>query len=171
MTMNNDNNGSSSKGFDYDFLVEESLKNVVKKVLNITSENGLVGNSYFFITFNGNDPDVLVPHELKSSDSTEIKIIIQHQFWDLKTSDDHFEVTLSFNGEKKNIFVPYKAVTSFTDPSVGFGLQFKIEDHLKDSDLALSESVKPDKLKISDSENTEAKSGEIVSLDEFRDKK
>ena len=54
--MNNDNNGSSSNGFDYDFLVEESLKNVVKKVLNITSENGLVGNSHFFITFNGNDP-------------------------------------------------------------------------------------------------------------------
>ena len=73
--------------------------------------------------------------------------------------------------KKKNIFVPYKAVTSFTDPSVGFGLQFKIEDHLKDTDLAISESVEPDKLKISDSENTEAKSGEIVSLDEFRDKK
>ena len=32
-TNNSDNNGSNSKGFDYDFLVEESLKNVVKKVL------------------------------------------------------------------------------------------------------------------------------------------
>ena len=169
--MNNDNNGSSSNGFDYDFLVEESLKNVVKKVLNITSENGLVGNSHFFITFNGNHPEVIVPSELKSSDNTEIKIIIQHQFWDLKTSDNHFEVTLSFNGEKKNIFVPYKAVTSFTDPSVGFGLQFKIEDHLKDTNLAICESVDPKKLKISDSENKDAKSGEIVSLDEFRDKK
>ena len=169
--MNNDNNGSGSKGFDYDFLVEESLKNVVKKVLNITSKTGLVGNSHFFITFNGNDPDVLVPPELKSSDSTEIKIIIQHQFWDLKTSDDHFEVTLSFNGEKKNIFVPFKAITSFTDPSVGFGLQFKIQDHLKDTNLAICESVDPKKLKISDSENKDAKSGEIVSLDEFRDKK
>ena len=169
--MNNDNNGSSSNGFDYDFLVEESLKNVVKKVLNITSENGLVGNSHFFITFNGNDPEVIVPSELKSSDNTEIKIIIQHQFWDLKTSDDHFEVTLSFSGEKKNIYVPFKAITSFTDPSVGFGLQFKIENHLKDTNLVTSESVDPNKLKISHSENTEAKSGEIVSLDEFRDKK
>ena len=169
--MNNDNNGSSSNGFDYDFLVEESLKNVVKKVLNITSENGLVGNSHFFITFNGNDPDVMVPSELKSSDNTEIKIIIQHQFWDLKTSDNHFEVTLSFSGEKKNIYVPFRAITSFTDPSVGFGLQFKIEDHLKDTNLTISDSTKPDKLKLSHSENTEAKSGEIVSLDEFRDKK
>ena len=169
--MNNDNNGSSSKGFDYDFLVEESLKNVVKKVLNITSETGLVGNSYFFITFNGNDPDVLVPHELKSSDSTEIKIIIQHQFWDLKTSDDHFEVTLSFNGEKKNIFVPFKAIISFTDPSVGFGLQFKIEDNLKNTSLSKIKSSDANKPAITNLDDAGLKSGEIVSLDEFRDKK
>ena len=126
MTNNNDNNGSNVQSFDYDFLVEESLKNVVKKVLTITSETGLVGNSHFFITFNGNDPDVIVPPELKNTDNSEIKIIIQHQFWDLKTSEDHFEVTLSFSGKKKNISVPFRAITTFTDPSVGFGLQFKI---------------------------------------------
>ena len=171
MTNNNDNNGSNTQGFDYDFLVEDSLKNVVKKVLKITSETGLIGNSHFFITFNGNHPNVTVPPELKNTDNSEIKIIIQHQFWDLKTFEDHFEVTLSFSGEKKNISVPFKAITSFTDPSVGFGLQFKIEDNLKDTNLVTSESVDPDKLKISHLENTEAKSGEIVSLDEFRDKK
>ena len=98
MTNNNDNNGSNTQGFDYDFLVEDSLKNVVKKVLKITSETGLIGNSHFFITFNGNDPSVIVPAELKNADNSEIKIIIQHQFWDLKTSEDHFEVTLSFSG-------------------------------------------------------------------------
>jgi len=171
VSNNNDNYGSDSKSFDYDFLVEESLKNVVKKVLKITSETGLIGNSHFFITFNGDYPSVIVPTELKNADNSEIKIIIQHQFWDLKTSEDHFEVTLSFSGEKKNISVPFKAITSFTDPSVGFGLQFKIDEKFKDTDLAISESVKPDKLKISDSENIETKSGEIVSLDEFRDKK
>ena len=96
MTNNNDNYGSDSKSFDYDFLVEESLKNVVKKVLKITSETGLVGNSHFFITFNGDDPSVIVPPELKNADNSEIKIIIQHQFWDLKTSEDHFEITPIF---------------------------------------------------------------------------
>ena len=177
MTNNKDNNGSNSHGFDYDFLVEDSLKNVVKKVLKITSETGLVGNSHFFITFNGNDPKVIVPSELKNTDNSEIKIIIQHQFWDLKTSDDHFEVTLSFSGEKKNIFVPFKAITSFTDPSVGFGLQFKIEDNLKDTHSIKKESTDPNKLKITHIKDTDVnskedvKSGEIVSLDEFRDKK
>ena len=171
MTNNNDNYGSDSKSFDYDFLVEESLKNVVKKVLKITSETGLIGNSHFFITFNGDDPSVIVPPELKNSDNSEIKIIIQHQFWDLKTSEDHFEVTLSFSGEKKNISVPFRAITSFTDPSVGFGLQFKIEENFKDASLSKIESSDDNKPAIKNLDDADLKSGEIVSLDEFRDKK
>ena len=171
MTNNNDNNGSNTQGFDYDFLVEDSLKNVVKKVLKITSETGLIGNSHFFITFNGNDPNVIVPLELKNADNSEIKIIIQHQFWDLKTSEDHFEVTLSFICEKKNISVPFRAITSFTDPSVGFGLQFKIEENFKDNSLSKIESSDLNQKKITNLEDNDQKSGEIVSLDEFRDKK
>ncbi len=171
MTDNNDNYGSDSKSFDYDFLVEESLKNVVKRVLKITSETGLIGNSYFFITFNGDHPSVTVPPELKNADNSEIKIIIQHQFWDLKTSEDHFEVTLSFSGVKKNISVPFRAITSFTDPSVGFGLQFKIEDNLKNTSLSKIESSDANKPAITNLGDAELKSGEIVSLDEFRNKK
>ena len=171
MTNNNDNYGSDSKSFDYDSLVEESLKNVVKKVLKITSETGLIGNSHFFITFNGDDPSVIVPPELKNANNSEIKIIIQHQFWDLKTSEDHFEVTLSFSGKKKNISVPFKAITSFTDPSVGFGLQFKIEDNLKNTNLSKIESSDANKPSIMNLDDADLKSGEIVSLDEFRDKK
>ena len=171
MTDNKDNNGLNSKGFDYDSLVEESLKNVVKKVLKTTSETGLIGNSHFFITFNGNDPNVIVPPELKNTDNSEIKIIIQHQFWDLKTSNDHFEVTLSFSGEKKNIFVPFRAIISFTDPSVGFGLQFKIEDNLEDTNSSKIDDLDINKPIITNLKDTNAKSGEVVSLDEFRDKK
>ena len=168
MTDNNDD-GFKSKGFDYDSLVEDGLKDVVKRVLKITSETGLIGNSHFFISFNGDDPDVIVPNELKTTDNSEIKIIIQHQFWDLKSTDSHFEVTLSFNGKKKNISVPFKSLTSFTDPSVGFGLQFKIDKQLK---LSNGEN----QTELSDIEKTpnspkNVKSGEIVSLDAFRDKK
>ena len=168
MTDNNDE-GFKSKGFDYDSLVEDGLKDVVKRVLKITSETGLIGNSHFFISFNGDDPDVIVPNELKNTDNSEIKIIIQHQFWDLKSTDNHFEVTLSFNGKKKNISVPYKAVTSFTDPSVGFGLQFKIDKQLKLSNGENQSELSDIEQTPKSSENV--KSGEIVSLDAFRDKK
>ena len=168
MTDNN-NDGFKSKSFDYDSLVEDGLKDVVKKVLKITSETGLKGNSHFFISFNGDDPDVIVPSELKTTDNSEIKIIIQHQFWDLKSTDNHFEVTLSFNGKKKNISVPFKALTSFTDPSVGFGLQFKTDKQLQLSN-GENQTELPDIEKTpKSSENS--KSGEIVSLDAFRDKK
>ena len=168
MTDNNDD-GFKSKGFDYDSLVEDGLKDVVKRVLKITSETGLIGNSHFFISFNGDHPDVIVPNELKTTDNSEIKIIIQHQFWDLKSTDSHFEVTLSFNGKKKNISVPFKALTSFTDPSVGFGLQFKIDKKLK---LSNGENqTELSNLEITPKSSENVKSGEIVSLDAFRDKK
>ena len=169
MVDNSNDDGSKSKGFNYDSLVEESLKNVVKKVLKITSETGLIGNSHFFISFNGDDQDVVVPTELKNTNTSEIKIIIQHQFWDLKSTDDHFEVTLSFNGKKKNISVPYKALTSFTDPSVGFGLQFKIDDQLELSNEE-NQTKSLDK-EIMSKPSEKEKSGEVVSLDAFRDKK
>jgi hypothetical protein len=169
---NNDDGTLNIKGFDYDDLVEESLKNVVKKVLKITAETGLVGNSHFFISFNGNDNDVIVPDELKSNDSSEIKIIIQHQFWDLKATDEHFEVTLSFNGQKKNIYVPYKAITSFTDPSVGFGLQFKVEEQKKISiEEKKDENVVLENKEVQSKQTNKSVSGEIISLNEFRDKK
>ena len=171
--MNNNDDGTLNiEGFDYDDLVEESLKNVVKKVLKITAESGLVGNSHFFISFNGNDNEVIVPDELKSTDSSEIKIIIQHQFWDLKATDEHFEVTLSFNGQKKNIHVPYKAITSFTDPSVGFGLQFKVEDPKKNPNKQTKdENVTFENNKNQSKQKNKTESGEIISLNEFRDKK
>ena len=169
MANNSNDDGFDSKGFDYDALVEESLKNVVKKVLKITADKGLIGKSHFFISFNGNDTEVIVPEELKSNDSSEIKIIIQHQFWDLKSTDDHFEVTLSFNNERKNISVPYKALTSFTDPSVGFGLQFKIDEQLELSNE--DNKIKIPKEKVISKTSKDVKSGEIVSLDAFRDKK
>ena len=167
------NNGNEVKGFNYDILVEEALKNVVKKVIKLTSEKGLIGDSHFFISFNGNNPGAEVPAELKSEDNSEIKIIIQHQFWDLISTEDHFEVTLSFNGNKKKIFVPYNSITSFTDPSVGFGLQFKFEIPETFTETTVEKDTS--KFLLAKKKDTEdkkdKKSGEIVSLDAFRDKK
>jgi hypothetical protein len=52
-------------------------------------------------------------------------IILQHQFWDLKVSEDEFEVGLSFGGVPERLTVPYEAINGFFDPSVQFGLQFE----------------------------------------------
>ena len=172
MFNDGNDNGGEAQAFNYNILVEDALKKVVIKVLQKTSEEGLFGNSHFFISFNGNFPEVTVPSELKSEDNSEIKIIIQHQFWDLISTENHFEVTLSFNGKKKKISIPYDAITSFTDPSVGFGLQFKAQNPESILNIENKEQIIEVSKKDNMSKNdTNTPSGEIVSLDAFRDKK
>ena len=96
----------------------------------------------------------------------QLKIILQHQFWDLTIDDHKFSVVLSFNGKKKIIFVPFNSIISFSDPSVGFSLQFK-----KDF---LTENTKKEKKILSDNINEDKKkkfNAEIFLLDAFRSKK
>ena len=85
----------------------------------------------------------------------------------ISTIDDHkFSVVLSFNGKKKNISVPFNSIISFSDPSVGFSLQFK-----KDF---LTENIKKEKKSSSNKSNEDKKqkfNAEIFSLDAFRSKK
>ena len=89
------------------------------------------------------------------------------------STEDHFEVTLSFNGNKKKIFVPYNSITSFTDPSVGFGLQFKFESPETPNKIPVEKDTSKFLLakKTDTKDKKDKKSGEIVSLDAFRDKK
>ena len=110
---------------DYDKIVEDALRVVVKKSLEIINEKGIPGDHHFYISFDSTYKGIKVPNELKSSEDNEIKIILQHQFWNLKIDDIKFSVTLSFNGQKKDIIVPFNSIVSFSDPSVGFSLQFK----------------------------------------------
>ena len=113
------------KNIDYDQIVEETLRLVVKKSLELVNEEGLPGDHHFYISFDSTHDGVKVPSELKAGEDNEIKIILQHQFWDLTIDDQKFSVVLSFNGREKNISVPFSSIISFSDPSVGFSLQFK----------------------------------------------
>ena len=161
-----DNNNS----LDYDIIVEDALRSVVKKSLEIIKLEGFRDNHHFFISFNSNFPGVIVPSELiKLNEDNEIKIILQHQFWDLEPEEDRFSVTLSFDGQKKKIVVPYNAIFSFSDPSVGFGLQFK--NDLSNNE---SENIKKSEFKghtLQESKTSGQKEAEIVSLESFRTKK
>ena len=154
------------KSIDYDIIVEDTLRLVVKKSLQLVHENGLPGDHHFYISFDSKYKGVKVPSELKASEDNEIKIILQHQFWDLIIDNHKFSVILSFNGKKKNISVPFDSITSFSDPSVGFSLQFKknflTENTIKEKTISSN--------KLSDKKNQKSKA-EIFSLDAFRSKK
>ena len=149
------------KSIDYDSIVEDTLKLVVKKSLEFVREKGLPGDHHFYISFDSTYEGVNVPSELKASEDNEIKIILQHQFWDLTIDNNKFSVILSFNGKKKNISVPFNSITSFSDPSVGFSLQFK-KDLLKEKKISSN--------KLIEKKNQKFKA-EIFSLDAFRSKK
>ena len=162
MTSNNQDE------LDYDYIVEDALRSVVKRSLGIVAKNGLNKDHHFFISFNSDFPGVIVPPELVNPNDEEIKIILQHQFWDLKTDEEKFSVILSFNGKKKEIVVPYKSIFSFSDPSVGFGLQFKNNVQIPKSEKKETEIVSSETLKeIQSFDNEQA---EVVSLDAFRTK-
>ncbi|SCA56994.1 conserved hypothetical protein [Candidatus Terasakiella magnetica] len=154
----------------YDRWIEDALKSVVRKALNYCQEHGLPGEHHFYITFATDHPDVTIPDSLREQYPEEITIVIEHEFWDLEVTNEYFAVVLSFSEEKTPIHVPFEAVTGFADPSVKFGLQFKmetVEDH-DESDELLEESepVLEEVSKDSDDENKD----NVIALDAFRKK-
>ena len=154
------------KSIDYDRIVDGTLRFVVKKSLELVNAKGLPGDHHFYISFDSTYKGVKVPSELKASEDNEIKIILQHQFWDLTIDDEKFSVILSFNGKKKNISVPFNSIISFSDPSVGFILQFKKDILSENSNI--EQKILPNNFNEDKKKNFNA---EIFSLDAFRSKK
>jgi uncharacterized protein len=128
----------------YDILAQDALRGVMRDVLADAAKNGLPGEHHFYISFNTTAEGVKISDRLKEQHPQEITIILQHQFWDLAVTDDHFEVGLSFNGVPEKLFVPFEAVKGFFDPSVQFGLQFEtIETNAETQTEVADENERP----------------------------
>ncbi|MBM3565318.1 MAG: hypothetical protein FJX42_04300 [Alphaproteobacteria bacterium] len=110
----------------YDLWIEDAFRSVVRRALTHTQNHGLPGDHHFYITFRTGAPGVRMPGYLKAMHPDEMTIVLQFKFEELSVGDDGFSVTLSFKGKRENLHVPLAAVTAFADPSVNFGLQFKI---------------------------------------------
>ena len=111
----------------YERMVEDALRGVLREALKITAAQGLPGAHHFYITFDTTAPGVEIAASLKALHPNEMTIVLQHQFWDLQVHDEHFEITLSFNGVSQRLVIPFAAVTAFADPHAKFGLQFHVE--------------------------------------------
>lgn len=117
----------------YGQMVEDGLRGVVRTALRRVAVDGLLGEHHFYIGFNTLAPGVEMPAHLRAQYPEEMTIVIQHKFWGLEVREDDFEITLSFGGQGQRLLIPFKALTSFLDPSVQFGLQFgKPEDNALD---------------------------------------
>ena len=112
----------------YDVMVENALRGVVRQALQQVSQYGLPGEHHFYITFRTDHPDVQISDRLCEQYPREMTIVLQYQFWDLSVGETAFQVTLSFNNQSEFLDVPFDAVIAFADPSVRFGLQFDATD-------------------------------------------
>ena len=154
------------KELDYDLLIQDALKQVVKEALKIAAIEGLHGDHHFYITFRTDRNDVKMPKHLRDQHPDEVTIVLQHQFWDLKIEENKFSVTLSFHGKHETLVVPYSALISFMDPSVKFGLQFSPDEPSEEMmAMTLDSEGELKSHKPTDGKNN------VVTLDSFRKKK
>lgn len=116
----------------YDILAQEALRGVMRKVISEVARTGLPGDHHFFITFLTNAPGVRISSRLHERYPDQMTIVLQYQYWDLKVSDSHFEVGLSFSDIPEKLVVPFSAVRGFYDPSVNFELEFDVKQEEDD---------------------------------------
>jgi hypothetical protein len=112
----------------YDLLVQDALRNVVRKVLGDAARDGMPGDHHFYITFRTDAAGVRLSPRMRERYPDDMTIVLQHQFWDLHVSDYALEVGLSFNNIPEQLLIPFDAITGFFDPSVQFGLKFDVQD-------------------------------------------
>src|SRR5947209_15717092 len=178
----------------YDVLARDAMRGVLKRVLEDAAKQGLPGDHHFYITFLTKADGVKISSRLLAQYPNEMTIILQHQFWDLVVTDDHFEVGLSFGSIPEKLIVPFTAIKAFLDPSVQFGLTFEtgeapaVATPPADAEppapvskpRAKAESKTPDKAaeqpaetaddKSHDGEHKPSEGAEVVRLDRFRKK-
>jgi hypothetical protein len=151
----------------YDEIIENSMRLVIYETLKKVQNSSIPGKHYFVVTFLTRLPGVNVPKHLLEKYPDEMTIVIQFQFRNLKADHDSFSISLSFNGNYETLKIPYKAVTSFSDPSMNFTLKFSVnydasEDLEQINNLSSSNDDKNTNIDVS---------AKVVSLADFRKNK
>lgn len=168
----------------YDQIVEEALRGVVRTALAQVAALGLPEGNSLYITFRTTAAGVEIAPRLRENYPEEMTIVLEHQFWDLDVDEDAFSVKLSFDRRQEELFIPFEAILSFADPSVPFGLKFEMaalaDDDGLDAETAEAEKTAKDVAPGQDRDAPDAsddaakpeegKTGEVVSLDQFRKK-
>jgi hypothetical protein len=143
----------------YDVLVSDALRGVVRQVLTEIGSTGLPGDHHFYITIDTRLPGVRISSALRQRFPEEMTVVLQHQFWDLKVTEQTFEVGLSFSGVPERLLIPFSSITGFADPSVDFALKF--ETLLVDEEDMIGEVSEP----LADENEDDAQSSAPIPLE------
>jgi hypothetical protein len=146
----------------YDEIIEKSMRSVIFETLKKIEKTGLPGKHYFVVTFATKFQGVLIPKHILEKYPEEMTIAIQHQFKSLVIEDEGFKISLSFAGKFEKLYIPYRAITSFADPSMNFALKFSMNYNDEDSIDNVDEENFANKPKDVDL------TAKVISLDAFR---
>jgi hypothetical protein len=152
----------------YGSLIDNALRGVVREVMRQIHKNGLPGDHHCYISFSTRHPGVDIGSDLLKKYPEEMTIVLQHQFWNMEVHDDYFSVVLSFNKSRQKLVIPFAALTAYADPSIKFGLQFKLPLDDEDPESFMDPAEMPKKQ--TKREKTEDSTAQIISLDSFRKK-
>ena len=128
---------------EYKPFLQKAFRGVVRDILADVARNGLSGESHYFITFQTNREDVVIPDFVRAKYPEEISIILQNQFSNLTVGPDSFSVDLAFGGVMSTLVVPYTALKVFADPAAQFMLSFEPEESLKKKETISREKADP----------------------------
>jgi hypothetical protein len=122
-----DEAGPSQGQIPYERWMEEALREVVARALDLAAAQGLPGEHHYYLTFRTDHSGTRVPGHLKARYPQEMTIVLQHQFEALVVdrAAQLFSVRLHFGGVPSTLVVPFAALTGFADPSVRYGLRFQ----------------------------------------------
>jgi hypothetical protein len=154
-------------------MIEAPLRCVVKKAVEeVMGVGSLPGGHHFYITFLTDYPGVQIPKYLRERYPGEMTIVLQYQFYDLNVDDEKMNVTLSFNNVPEALEIPLAAITIFADPEVNFALQFQPagEEGPEFDPEGLLDDLDDNGDDKDKEKGDSGKTGEVVSLDQFRKK-
>jgi len=146
-----------SDTIDYNKLMQQAFRELLKGLLAKVGEEGLPGEHHFVITFDTRVPGVDMAGWMKAKYPEEMTIVMQHWFDNLAILDDRFAITLSFNGVGEPMVIPFNAIKTFVDPHAQMQLKF---EPIFEGDSPTPEPA--------DEPETKPETGGVVSLDSFR---
>ena len=116
---------------NYSKILKRNMINVFKDILLSIEKNGFQEGHHLYVNINTKNKKVRMPKWLKDKYPSEITIIIQYEFWNLKVKNYEFSICLSFNNIKADLNIPYDSIISFADPYANFGLKLIQNNDIK----------------------------------------
>lgn len=148
---------------EYKKFVNEYMLEFVKKVLMKIQHKNLYWDQLIYISYRTDNPTVILPSKVKQAYPKQITIVLQYQFENLIVNDTGFSLTVSFDGIKEIIYVPFDALISFVDSNNNYSLTFNQSLNVQKASQHEEEvsNNKSYKTSLSPSQN-------VIMLDKFR---